>query len=84
MLELYHFDAHQSDWIEGFSFKFCCFSQYPSRTLFEDATAELVGDLIWDEEYRLKWSNSIRRLDVHQKSIAADVALRHVSPHLKK
>jgi hypothetical protein len=59
MLELYHFDAHQSDWIEGFSFKFCCFSQYPSRTLFEDATAELVGDLIWDEEYRLKWDDML-------------------------
>ncbi|KAJ9182224.1 hypothetical protein P3X46_006244 [Hevea brasiliensis] len=28
---------------------------YRSRTVFEDATAELVRDFFWDDEFRLKW-----------------------------
>jgi hypothetical protein len=28
---------------------------YCSRTIFEDATPELVRDFFWDDEFRLKW-----------------------------
>ncbi|KAJ1691814.1 hypothetical protein LUZ63_015969 [Rhynchospora breviuscula] len=28
---------------------------YKSRTIFEDATPELVKDFFWDDEFRLKW-----------------------------
>jgi hypothetical protein len=28
---------------------------YCSRTIFEDATPELVRDFFWDGDFRLKW-----------------------------
>lgn len=28
---------------------------YRSRTVFEDATPELVRDFFWDDEFRPKW-----------------------------
>ena len=28
---------------------------YCSRTIFEDATPELVRDFFWDDDFRLKW-----------------------------
>lgn len=28
---------------------------YRSRTIFEDATPELVRDFFWDDEFRPKW-----------------------------
>ncbi|KAG2680638.1 hypothetical protein I3843_11G108500 [Carya illinoinensis] len=33
--------------------------QYRSRTLFEDATPELVRDFFWDDEFRLKWDDML-------------------------
>lgn len=33
--------------------------QYCSRTVFEDATPELVRDFFWDDEFRLKWDDMI-------------------------
>ncbi|KDP20295.1 hypothetical protein JCGZ_08307 [Jatropha curcas] len=30
-------------------------TMYRSRTVFEDATPELVRDFFWDDEFRLKW-----------------------------
>ncbi|XP_059442742.1 uncharacterized protein LOC132174978 [Corylus avellana] len=33
--------------------------QYRSRTLFEDATPEMVRDFFWDDEYRLKWDDML-------------------------
>lgn len=33
--------------------------QYRSRTVFEDATPELVRDFFWDDEYRLKWDDML-------------------------
>ncbi|KAL5737109.1 hypothetical protein ACOSQ2_031897 [Xanthoceras sorbifolium] len=32
-------------------------SQYRSRTLFEDATPEIVRDFFWDDAFRLKWDD---------------------------
>lgn len=28
---------------------------FSSRTVFEDATPELVRDFFWDDEFRVKW-----------------------------
>ncbi|KAK4793842.1 hypothetical protein SAY86_011836 [Trapa natans] len=33
--------------------------QYRSRTVFEDASPELVRDFFWDDEFRLKWDNML-------------------------
>ncbi|WOL08007.1 hypothetical protein Cni_G16758 [Canna indica] len=32
---------------------------YRSRTVFEDATPELVRDFFWDDEFRLKWDSML-------------------------
>lgn len=32
---------------------------YRSRTVFEDATAEMVRDFFWDDEFRCKWDNML-------------------------
>ncbi|KAL1294444.1 hypothetical protein HN51_055225 [Arachis hypogaea] len=33
--------------------------QYRSRTVYEDATPELLRDFFWDDEYRLKWDDML-------------------------
>ncbi|KAL2325261.1 hypothetical protein Fmac_024319 [Flemingia macrophylla] len=33
--------------------------QYRSRTVFEDASPELVRDFFWDDEFRLKWDDML-------------------------
>ncbi|KAK4741255.1 hypothetical protein SAY87_024843 [Trapa incisa] len=33
--------------------------QYKSRTVFEDATPELVRDFFWDDEFRMKWDEML-------------------------
>ncbi|PON61130.1 START domain containing protein [Trema orientale] len=33
--------------------------QYRSRTVFEDATPELVRDFFWDDEFRMKWDDML-------------------------
>ncbi|XP_043694294.1 uncharacterized protein LOC122645002 [Telopea speciosissima] len=33
--------------------------QYRSRTVFEDATPELVRDFFWDDEFRRKWDDML-------------------------
>ncbi|KAF5460478.1 hypothetical protein F2P56_020342 [Juglans regia] len=33
--------------------------QYRSRTLFEDATPELVREFFWDDEFRVKWDDML-------------------------
>ncbi|KAJ8768410.1 hypothetical protein K2173_021563 [Erythroxylum novogranatense] len=33
--------------------------QYRSRTIFEDATPELVRDFFWDDEFRMKWDDML-------------------------
>ncbi|CAK9141582.1 unnamed protein product [Ilex paraguariensis] len=33
--------------------------QYCSRTVYEDATPELLRDFFWDDEFRLKWDDMI-------------------------
>ncbi|GLT48310.1 hypothetical protein SLA2020_219420 [Shorea laevis] len=39
--------------------------QYRTRTVFEDATPELVRDFYWDDEFRLKWDDML----VHSATI---------------
>ncbi|GAB4858609.1 hypothetical protein Ancab_010083 [Ancistrocladus abbreviatus] len=39
--------------------------QYRSRTIFEDATPEMVRDFFWDDEFRLKWDDML----IHAKTI---------------
>ncbi|XVF12834.1 hypothetical protein REPUB_Repub08aG0154300 [Reevesia pubescens] len=33
--------------------------QYRSRTVFEDATPEMVRDFFWDDEFRVKWDDML-------------------------
>lgn len=33
--------------------------QYCSRTIYEDATPELLRDFFWDDDFRLKWDNML-------------------------
>ena len=33
--------------------------QYRSRTVFEDATPEMVRDFFWDDEFRMKWDDML-------------------------
>ncbi|MED6222367.1 hypothetical protein PIB30_063619 [Stylosanthes scabra] len=33
--------------------------QYRSRTVYEDASIELLRDFFWDDEYRLKWDDML-------------------------
>ncbi|KAG8374509.1 hypothetical protein BUALT_Bualt10G0002200 [Buddleja alternifolia] len=33
--------------------------QYRSRTIYEDATPEMLRDFFWDDEFRLKWDDMI-------------------------
>lgn len=33
--------------------------QYRSRTVFEDATPEMVREFFWDDEFRLKWDDML-------------------------
>ncbi|XP_038876163.1 uncharacterized protein LOC120068456 [Benincasa hispida] len=33
--------------------------QYRSRTVFEDATPQMVRDFFWDDEFRLKWDDML-------------------------
>ncbi|KAK7278302.1 hypothetical protein RJT34_23328 [Clitoria ternatea] len=33
--------------------------QYRSRTVFEDASPEIVRDFFWDDEFRLKWDDML-------------------------
>lgn len=34
-------------------------TQYCSRTVYEDATPELLRDFFWDDEFRLKWDDML-------------------------
>ncbi|KAA8533532.1 hypothetical protein F0562_031034 [Nyssa sinensis] len=34
--------------------------QYCSRTVYEDATPELLRDFFWDDDFRLKWDDMLR------------------------
>lgn len=35
--------------------------QYRSRTVFEDATPQMVRDFFWDDEFRQKWDDMLIR-----------------------
>ena len=34
-------------------------TEYRSRTVFENATADMVKDFYWDDEFRFEWDNMI-------------------------
>ncbi|MBA0739657.1 hypothetical protein Gogos_012906, partial [Gossypium gossypioides] len=40
---------------------------YRSRTVFEDATPELVRDFFWDDEFRPKWDNMLSYVKILEK-----------------
>ncbi|WCJ23951.1 Polyketide cyclase/dehydrase and lipid transport superfamily protein [Euphorbia peplus] len=39
-----------------------------SRTVFEDATPELVRDFFWDDEFRMKWDPMLAHLKILEES----------------
>lgn len=41
--------------------------QYRSRTVFEDATPEMVRDFFWDDEFRPKWDDMLLYSSTHEE-----------------
>ncbi|XP_010544864.1 PREDICTED: uncharacterized protein LOC104817383 [Tarenaya hassleriana] len=41
--------------------------QYRSRTVFEDATPEMVRDFFWDDEFRAKWDDMLLYSSTHEE-----------------
>ncbi|CAK9170335.1 unnamed protein product [Ilex paraguariensis] len=41
--------------------------QYRSRTVYEDATPEMLRDFFWDDEFRLKWDDMLIHAEILEK-----------------
>ncbi|CAI9093343.1 OLC1v1028823C1 [Oldenlandia corymbosa var. corymbosa] len=44
--------------------------QYRSRTVYENATPEIVRDFFWDDEFRLKWDDMLLHAETLEESSA--------------
>lgn len=42
--------------------------QYRSRTVYEDATPEMLRDFFWDDEFRLKWDDMLIHAETLEES----------------
>lgn len=51
--------------------------QYCSRTVYEDATPELLRDFFWDDEFRLKWDNMLLHTEVLKDCPATGTMVVH-------
>ncbi|EPS63012.1 hypothetical protein M569_11775, partial [Genlisea aurea] len=51
--------------------------QYCSRTVYEDATPELLRDFFWDDEFRLKWDDMIVQADILEESAITGAMVVH-------
>ncbi|KAL2600921.1 hypothetical protein AAZX31_10G162300 [Glycine max] len=51
--------------------------QYRSRTVFEDASPELVRDFFWDDDYRLKWDDMLIHASTIQECVLTGTMMVH-------
>ncbi|XP_051121513.1 uncharacterized protein LOC127244946 [Andrographis paniculata] len=51
--------------------------QYRSRTVYEDATPELLRDFFWDDEFRLKWDNMLMHASVLEECSTTGTMVVH-------
>ncbi|XP_061342636.1 uncharacterized protein LOC133288824 isoform X2 [Gastrolobium bilobum] len=51
--------------------------QYRSRTVFEDASPELVRDFFWDDDFRLKWDDMLIYASTIQECALTGTMLVH-------
>ncbi|XP_019195109.1 PREDICTED: uncharacterized protein LOC109188912 isoform X2 [Ipomoea nil] len=51
--------------------------QYCSRTVYEDATPELLRDFFWDDEFRLKWDDMMVHASILDECPATGAMVLH-------
>ncbi|GAV75108.1 hypothetical protein CFOL_v3_18587 [Cephalotus follicularis] len=51
--------------------------QYRSRTVFEDATPEMVREFFWDDEHRLKWDDMLIHAETLEECPTTGTMLVH-------
>ncbi|KAF3778060.1 StAR-related lipid transfer protein 7 [Nymphaea thermarum] len=52
-------------------------TQYRSKTVFEDATPELVRDFFWDDEFRTKWDPMLIYYDLLEECPSTGTTIVH-------
>ncbi|RWW21747.1 hypothetical protein GW17_00014078 [Ensete ventricosum] len=50
---------------------------YRSRTVFEDATPELVRDFFWDDDFRLKWDSMLAYHEILEEIPRSGTMINH-------
>lgn len=50
---------------------------YRSRTVFEDATPELVRDFFWDDDFRLKWDSMLAYYEILEEIPQSGTMINH-------
>ncbi|KAK1271155.1 hypothetical protein QJS04_geneDACA013125 [Acorus gramineus] len=50
---------------------------YRSRTVFDDATPELIRDFFWDDDFRLKWDHMLAHFKVLEESHDTGMMIVH-------
>lgn len=50
---------------------------YQSKTVFEDATPELVRDFFWDDEFRIKWDNMLAYCKILEECQHNGITMSH-------
>ncbi|CAD5187163.1 uncharacterized protein LOC135678117 [Musa acuminata AAA Group] len=50
---------------------------YRSRTVFEDATPELVRDFFWDDDFRLKWDSMLAYYEILEEIPESGTMINH-------
>lgn len=51
--------------------------QYCSRTVYENATPELVRDFFWDDDFRLKWDNMLTHASILEECPTTGIMVVH-------
>lgn len=50
---------------------------YRSRTVFEDATPEIVRDFFWDDDFRLKWDPMLSYFELLEELPCTGTSIVH-------
>lgn len=58
--------------------------QYCSRTVYENATPELLRDFYWDDEFRLKWDDMLIHAQTLEECPATGTMIVHWVRKVKK
>lgn len=58
--------------------------QYCSRTVYENATPELLRDFYWDDEFRLKWDDMLIHAQTREECPTTGTMIVHWVRKVKK